>query len=185
VAVVAVVAGRNVRWMFASRCRAVVARTASPNDLGVIDGVGRCKDVRVMAILANVRRLDMCGVLAHRVDAVMAAAAVINDSQMIEDCRAPGNGRMTVVTGIATRYVRGMFARREGAVVATVTGTDHLSMVNGKCGREDVGVMAVLADITGCDMREVLTDCFNAVVAVDTTTGNVQVIEIGRQPRHG
>ena len=92
VAVVAVVAARNVRWMFASRCRAVVARTASPNDLGVIDGVGRHEDVRVMAILADVRRLDMCGVLAHRVDAVMAAAAVINDTQVIEIRRAPRDG---------------------------------------------------------------------------------------------
>ena len=92
---------------------------------------------------------------------------------------------MTVVTGIATRYMCGVFAGRDGAVMAAVTGTDHLSMVNSKYGGEDVGVMAVLADITGCDMREVLTDCFNAVMAVDTITRNIQVIEVGRQPSHG
>ena len=92
---------------------------------------------------------------------------------------------MTIVTGIAARQMCWVFAGRDSAVVATVTSANHLSMVNREYGRESVGVMAILADFTGCDMREVLTSCFNAVVAVDTTTGNVQVIEIGRQPSHG
>jgi len=90
-AVVAVVAAAYVGWMLTCRGSAVVARTASAEDLSVIDGIGRGEDVGVMAILANVRSLDMCGVLTYRIDTVVAAAAVINDAQVIEISRAPGD----------------------------------------------------------------------------------------------
>jgi len=77
-----------------------------------------------------------------------------------------------------------VFAGRDTAVMAADAGTDDLSMVNREYGCEDVGVMAVLADIAGRDVREVFTRCVNTVVAVDTIARNVQVIKVGRQPRY-
>lgn len=57
--VVAVVAARNMRRMLARRCCAVVARAAGAKNLRVIDRISGCEYVRVVAVLANIRCLDM------------------------------------------------------------------------------------------------------------------------------
>ena len=43
-------------------------------------------------------------------------------------------------------------------------------------------VVAVLANISGLDMRGILAGRLCTVVAADTIAGNIDVIEIGRQP---
>ncbi len=89
--IITVVAGRDMRQMFAGRSNPVVARTTSTKNLGMVDSISRRKYVRVVTVFANVRRLYMCRSLAHRIDAVMTAGTVINDSKVIEIRRTPGN----------------------------------------------------------------------------------------------
>ena len=64
-AVVAVVAARNVGRMLAGRRGAVVARAAGSKNLRVIDHIRRREHVRIVAILANISCLDMCRALAN------------------------------------------------------------------------------------------------------------------------
>ena len=46
-------------------------------------------------------------------------------------------------------------------------------------------VVAILADIGGVDMCQVLADGIGAVVATDTIIRDVGVVEVGRNPRRG
>ena len=55
-------------------------------------------------------------------------------------------------------------------------------MVNRIHWREQNAVMAVLADIGGRDMRRRFANRLGAVVAADAIAGNIDVIEIGRDP---
>ncbi len=58
-------------------------------------------------------------------------------------------------------------------------------MIDGENRRENVGVMAVLADIAGLDVRRVLAGRFHAVVAVDTVASDVDMVEVRGQPSRG
>ena len=180
--VVAGVAAGNVGGVLAGRRDAVVAGTAAADDLRVIDGVGRCPDVAVVAILADIARLYMCLGLAGCFDAVVAAEAVADDANMVERGRTPGVGGVAVVTGIAAVDVRRVFARCRDAVVAGTAAANHLRVVDRKHRREHVGVVAVFANFAGLYMRRVLAGGLGTVVAADTVTGNVDVIEVCRQP---
>ena len=55
-------------------------------------------------------------------------------------------------------------------------------MVNGKCRREYIGVVAVLAGVGGIDMVTGFTDGLSAVVATGTGAGNTVVIKAGGYP---
>ena len=55
-------------------------------------------------------------------------------------------------------------------------------MVYGIDRREQNIVMAVLADIGGCDMRRRLANCLGSVMTAHTVSGDIGVIEIGRNP---
>ena len=59
VAVVTVVATRNVRRCLTSGDRAIVARPAGTDHIGVIDRIRRCPDRIVMAILTDVGCVDV------------------------------------------------------------------------------------------------------------------------------
>lgn len=58
-------------------------------------------------------------------------------------------------------------------------------MIDGECWRKDVGVVAVFAHITRLNVRQILACCVHTIVAVDATSGDVQMVEIGRQPPGG
>lgn len=84
--VIAVVATCDMSRMFAGRrCTVMAGATASQN-LCVIDGDYWLPYGRVVAILANVRSLNMCRTLASCDGAVMAAYAVARDVGMVEIC---------------------------------------------------------------------------------------------------
>jgi len=84
VTVVAVGAARDVRGVF-TRCRnAVMAGAAFAQHLRVIHRECWCPDVRVVAVLADVRRLYVREVLASGLDAVVAANTVARNVQMIK-----------------------------------------------------------------------------------------------------
>ena len=58
-AVVAVVATLDMIRRLAASDDTIVAGAALPDDLRMVDGVHRCENVCRMAVLANVRRLDV------------------------------------------------------------------------------------------------------------------------------
>lgn len=91
VAVIAVIAAGYMRRVFAGRNYAVVTGAAGANDLGMVDGVNRYPDVRRMAVLANIGRLDMRQVLARSIGAVVATGTVACDIYVIEICRQPAD----------------------------------------------------------------------------------------------
>ena len=74
--------------------------------------------IGVVAIFANVRRLNVRQVLANRVHAVMAINAIASDVQMIEICRQPAHGAVAVIAVVAAGYMRQVFAEGNDAVVA-------------------------------------------------------------------
>mgnify|MGYP003666318956 CR=1 FL=1 len=59
VAIVAVVVARDVRWVFAGRGNAVVAGSTGAKHLRVVHGIRRYECTCVMAVFANIRRLNM------------------------------------------------------------------------------------------------------------------------------
>ena len=83
-AVIAGIAARNMRRMFACCDDAVVAAVAGPDDLSVVNSEDRRKDVGVVAIFANIAGENMCRVLANGIDAVMAVNTLASDVQMVE-----------------------------------------------------------------------------------------------------
>lgn len=91
VAVIAVNAARDMRWVFAGRYCAVMTGAAGANDLGVVDEVGRYPDVRGMTVFAHIGRLDVRQVLARSVGAVMAAGTVARNIYVVEICRQPAD----------------------------------------------------------------------------------------------
>jgi hypothetical protein len=91
VAVIAVNATRDMRWVFAGCYCAVMTGAAGANDLGVVDEVGRYPDVRGMAVFAHIGRLDVRQVFARSIGAVMAAGAVARNVHVVEICRKPAD----------------------------------------------------------------------------------------------
>ena len=80
-------------------------------------------------------------------DAVVAAEAVARDVGMVEICRQPGCGRMTVVAIVAACEVRRVFASRDCAVMAGEAGADDLGVVYRSCRRPGIDAVTILADV--------------------------------------
>lgn len=79
-----------------------------------------------MAILANVARLYVAQILTGRVDTVVTTCTIPSDIQVIEICRSPGIGRMTIVTGLAACEMGWVLARGSDTVVTRTTGAYDL-----------------------------------------------------------
>ena len=84
VTIVAGVATGNVRQVFANGDDAIMAGAASPNDLRVINGHYRREYVGRMAVLTNIRGLNVRRILAHCIRAVVATHAIAGDIDVIE-----------------------------------------------------------------------------------------------------
>ncbi len=167
VAIVAGVRGIEVCRMFAGGCNAVVARATGADDLGVVDGEDRREDVGRMAVLADVGGLNVGGVLARRLGAVMAAGAVATNIDVIEVRWQPADGRMAVIAVIATGYVVYALAGCRNAIVTGSTGAEHLGVVNRRCRFEGRRAVAVLADAGRLHMRRALAGRRAAVMTAD------------------
>lgn len=83
-AVVAIVAARDVVGGLADRQRIVVAASTSTDDLEVIDLLDWRKSHDCVAILADIRRGNVRRGLADGLDVIVAADAVPDDIVMIE-----------------------------------------------------------------------------------------------------
>ena len=179
-AIITVIVTGNMSWVFACCCNAIVTRSARSDDLRMVDRRRRYKSTRIVAILANIGRLNMAYRLADGIDSVVTARAIIDDADVIKIGRAPRYRGVTVVTNIAAWHVRWVFSSRDYAVMTAVAGTNDLGMVNGKDRCKKIRRVAILADIACLNMRRIFAGCLNAIVAIDTVTSNVYVIKIGR-----
>ena len=83
-AIIAGIAARDMGWVFACRNNTVMTAVAGANDLRVVNGEDWCKDVGVVAVLANITGLDVCQVLASGIDTVMAVNTLASDVQMVK-----------------------------------------------------------------------------------------------------
>lgn len=89
---------------------------------------------------------------------------------------------MAVIASITAENMRWVLACRDRAVMTAVTRSDDLCVVYGKDRCKYVGVVAVLADVTGLNVSEILADGIGAIVAVDTVARNVEMIKVCGQP---
>ena len=83
-AVVTVVAARNVRRVLAGGGHAVVAGATSAQNLGVIDRYYGCEHSSRVAVFTNIGCQRVRGILARGIGAVMAVNAATGDRRMIE-----------------------------------------------------------------------------------------------------
>ena len=185
VTVIAIIAARYVRRMLAGCGRSVVAGTACANDLCVVHLVSGYECHVVVTILANIAGLDMGRVLARGIRAVMTAEAVVENIRVIESGGYPAHRRMAVIAVVAANDVGRILALGNCAIVAGVTGTNNVQVIDPICRCEDDIVMTVLADIGGLEMRWILACRIRAIVAAEAIAGDVDVIEVRRNPAHG
>ena len=89
---------------------------------------------------------------------------------------------MTVVAVVAADNMIRVFAACNGPVVTRATTTNDITVIDHKCRRETVGRMTVLASIGRQYVSRVLTRCVCTVVAGDTISDNIGMIENGGRP---
>lgn len=86
-AIIAIIATGNMGCVLACCRSAIVAGSASAEDLSVINGDRGLKGRRAMAIFTDIGGLNVHGALADRGCTVVAAHAVANDAFVIETGR--------------------------------------------------------------------------------------------------
>ncbi len=180
--VIAAIAAGYVGRMFSRRGETIMTRATRTQYLSVINSVSRAEQVGVVAVLTNIRGLDMLRIFAGRVGAIVAADTVAGDVNVIESSGTPGHRRMAIVTGIIAGNVGGVFSSSYDAIVTGAATANHLCMVDGKHRHENVTIVAVFANVTSLDVSQVLAQGLDAVVTIDAIAGDTNVIEIRRQP---
>lgn len=183
VAVVAVITAGDVCRMFTLRRYTVMAGDARADDLGVINDIGRCECHVVVAVLADVSGVDMRGVLADRIGAVMAAHTVVGDVDVIEVCRDPSVRRVAVVAVVAACDMCRVLALGGHAVMTREACADDLGVVDGIGRRKRHHVVAILANVGRIEVRSILADGLHAVMAAEAIARDGGVVEVRRCPR--
>ena len=83
-----------------------------------------------MAVLTDIRRIHMRGVLTGGVSAIVATEAISSDIGVVEDSRYPKRAYVAIVALFARNDVAGWFAGCQDAVVASATATGHRCVVH-------------------------------------------------------
>lgn len=83
-AVIAIGAAGNVRCVLACGNYSIVAGAAGTEYLRVVYRINRHPDIRVMAVFANIGRLNMREVFAGGFDAVVATDTIAHDACVIK-----------------------------------------------------------------------------------------------------
>ena len=179
-AVVAIIAAGDMRRVLARRNNAIVAGAAGSNNLGVVDRESWNPDIGVMAVLANFCSQNVRRVFAGRFDTVVTARAIAGDADVIEIRRQPTGRRMAVIAIVAARDMCWMFTCRRRAVMARTASTDDLCVVDPNCRCKYVGVMAVLANVGGLNMRQALAGGGAAVMTTNAVARDADMIEVRR-----
>jgi len=143
----------------------------------------RCPKVAAVAVVAFALSGEMPDGLAGGSGAVVAArASARSHVRMIEARRQPARCRMADIALSGGLQVPGVLAGCGSPIVTARADADHMCVVHLRCWRERRDVVAVLAYVVGRNMAHGLADGVDVIVATDAVSGNVVVIEIGRQP---
>jgi len=180
VTIVTDVAAGDVIRCLAICSRPVVAARTGAKHIGVVDAYHRDPARGTVTVIAQVRRLDMRGVLALGRTAVMATGAVTGNAGMIENSGRPGVCRVAVVAGVAAGDVVRCLALGGRPVVTVRTTTEHVGVVHPHHRGPAAVSMAVLAQVCRLDVRGILAFGCTAVMAAETTAANTGMIEVGR-----
>ena len=174
-----------MRWVFACRDCAVVAVRTGSEYLRVVDKIGRRPDDTIVAALAYVGCIDVREVFAWHLRIIVTANAVIGNASVIERRRNPRVRRMTIIAGITAREMCRVFTGGRCAVVAGETRTDDLRVIDGVRRCKGDCIVAIDAQVSGIDVRQVFACGIGAIVAADSISRDVGVIEVGRSPCRG
>lgn len=137
-----------------------------------------------MTVFANVAGGDVGRRLPGCRNTVMTAAAVANNTNMIEVRGHPTCCRMTVIASITAAYVGWRLARCGHAIMTGPASPDDLSMIDGNGRREGNDIMAIFANDRGLNMCRVFAGRIGPVVATATIASDVDVVEVRRNPAH-
>ena len=182
--IIAGIAACQVRRVLADRNSIVVAGLAGTNDLGVIHRHGRLKQRGAVAIFTNVGGQYVIQIFPDRIRSIVTTDAIARDIGVIERCRNPAVGRMTIVASVAARNVRRILAQRDGAVMAGRTGTDYVCVIHPIGRRKKYGVMAILAKIIGQNVIDILANGIRSVVTAEAIAREIGVIDVRGYPGH-
>jgi hypothetical protein len=129
VAIITLSIGLDVVLILAGRGRAVMAARTSTEDLRVINPHDGRPAKSIVAILADVGRVDVGGILTGSIDAVMAADTVIDDAAVIKECGNPACCPMTGITFLRRYKMIGGFSGGILTVVATGATPNDLCVI--------------------------------------------------------
>ena len=102
-AVVAVVTTRDMCRMLAGRASSVVTGSAGSQDMCVVNNNCWLERERVVAVFANIARLNVCRALARCGDAVVARNAIAVNTGVVEPGRQPARRAVAVVALVIAR----------------------------------------------------------------------------------
>jgi len=183
VAVIALGRRQDVICALARRDRTVVAGRANPLDLSMVHLDHRLPCRGRVAGFARGTRLDVGGVLACGLRAVVAARAVPGNARVVEACGSPGRGHMAGAAIRRCRHVIRALAGRDGAVVAGRACAEHLVVVHPQHRRPAGWRVAGLADVACLHVSSALAGGTTSVVAAHAVSGDPGVIELRGAPR--
>jgi len=104
-------------------------------------------DIGGVTVLADVGAADVIGTFTFGDDTVMAGGTGLGDLLVIKVGRCPGRGAVTVVALCIGWQMIVVFACSNDSVVATVTGTQYLQVVNLGGRLPYVGSMTIFTHI--------------------------------------
>ena len=133
-----------------------------------------------MAVLADIRRLNMVRVLTDSLCTIVTTDTVTRDVQVIEVCRQPANRAVAVVTGIAAGDMRRVLANGNGAIVAGDASANYLGVIDGQYWRKNIRRVTVFADVRCLNMRLVFANGIRTVMAAGTVASDIDVIKVRR-----
>ena len=178
VAVIAVIAARYVRGMFAGCRDTVMTRAATTEYLRMVDGDRRHPDGRAVTILAHVGRKNVCWVLARRSNAVVTVVAASRNVGVIEVGGQPGCRSMAVLADVAATDVRRRFPGCRNAVVAAATVADDSEVI--KIRRHPCsGGVTIVAVVAAGHMCWMFSSSHNAIVTGATSADHARMINSG------
>ena len=180
VAIVAIVAARDMGRVLADRRGAVVARSTGADHLSMVDRECRYPGVRRVTVLAHDAGLDVVGGFAGCVRAVVTTRTVTRDVEVVEVRGQPAGCRMAVLAVFAACNMCRSFARRDRTVVAGSARPDNLCVVDRKSRNPNVRVMAILTNVARLNVRQIFARRLNTVVAAGAVASDSDVIEVGR-----
>ena len=161
---VAVVTGfrtGNVVVVFALGNHSVMAADAGANNLEVINFDDRFPHAGAVTGFTSFRAVDVIRTFAGGRNAIMATGTIPGNSRVVKKGRHPGIGRMAQFTGFAGLQVISWFSCRLIAIMAALTATQYLAMVEADHRCPPGFKMAVLTLIGGLNMIQWRGSCLH------------------------